>query len=606
MQAAFAQQEPLAMFPEPSSTVPNATATPQRRLLEEVLAPEFLGLRPDPDAPAWQPAKSSVPWSDFLKSPSGNTEDKPDPSNQSQVPSDQRGDSSQKLTGGATLEPALAAVQTTQQSQRSRRSSFTHLEGSQFRKEAIRGVVNPKDIMGPPPIISPETPNEGAVVHCATPSGTDRSSLSKRRAAEEICKSPHRQKNGQEEPVPAARTIKAKEKSSSVRKPDDDLAAIGLPKEQYKPRPSRSRSLKLNEDPIDYSIRPEKVTKGPRRSKTTGGADEATTATTPQKVRQICDMGFTPSTTQRALRQNNGDITQTVDWLIANGVAGEDELAPPRPSKSKGKTKKVSTHPDAPGQHMEATEEAPASEKGGRRVSFSVLAEADVGLAIMSADAPADAVAENTMATAPERKSPSVKVVIPSREQATALRVKEQQPAGMSIASQKRGSVEAARSKAKRRKTTLDQPESTLEGHQMGTPEPPKEKKRGRGRPRKEAKSVESILAEQDEAAPQSKTIHTKAVLQEIQPNVSPIIETSITKKANDQTDAPVAAVEEVLASTPPPKPTTASTEPLRTPDNKTKAANASHSPLSKGKVPYRVGLSKRARIAPLLRTLKK
>ena len=29
-------------------------------------------------------------------------------------------------------------------------------------------------------------------------------------------------------------------------------------------------------------------------------------------------MGFTPSTSETALRQNNGDVTQTVDWLIYN------------------------------------------------------------------------------------------------------------------------------------------------------------------------------------------------------------------------------------------------------------------------------------------------
>jgi hypothetical protein len=61
--------EPMAMFPEPSSTVPNATYT-QQRLLDEVMNPAFLGIEPETDAPPYQPAKSSVPWSDFLNSPS--------------------------------------------------------------------------------------------------------------------------------------------------------------------------------------------------------------------------------------------------------------------------------------------------------------------------------------------------------------------------------------------------------------------------------------------------------------------------------------------------------------------------------------------------------
>jgi hypothetical protein len=69
LQDDYAAHEPMAMFPEPSSTVPNATYT-QQRLLEEVMNPAFLGIEPEADAPPYQPAKSSVPWSDFLNTPS--------------------------------------------------------------------------------------------------------------------------------------------------------------------------------------------------------------------------------------------------------------------------------------------------------------------------------------------------------------------------------------------------------------------------------------------------------------------------------------------------------------------------------------------------------
>ncbi|KAF1347123.1 hypothetical protein BDV97DRAFT_233534 [Delphinella strobiligena] len=51
--------------------------------------------------------------------------------------------------------------------------------------------------------------------------------------------------------------------SSEPPRSDDHL--IGLPKEQYKPRPSRSRSDKVTvELPLDYSTRPEKSTKAKR------------------------------------------------------------------------------------------------------------------------------------------------------------------------------------------------------------------------------------------------------------------------------------------------------------------------------------------------------
>jgi hypothetical protein len=70
----YAHHEPMAMFPEPSSTVPNTTLT-QERLLEEVLAPGF-GIMPEdepeaePTMPRYEPQKSSIPWSDYLKSSS--------------------------------------------------------------------------------------------------------------------------------------------------------------------------------------------------------------------------------------------------------------------------------------------------------------------------------------------------------------------------------------------------------------------------------------------------------------------------------------------------------------------------------------------------------
>ena len=64
---------------------------------------------------------------------------------------------------------------------------------------------------------------------------------------------------------------KSKRKSSLVLSSDDELNVIDQAQEHYKPRPSRSRSLKLTgEDPIDYSMRPEKAAKRTRRTRTAG------------------------------------------------------------------------------------------------------------------------------------------------------------------------------------------------------------------------------------------------------------------------------------------------------------------------------------------------
>jgi hypothetical protein len=101
-------------------------------------------------------------------------------------------------------------------------------------------------------------------------------------------------------PPVAPASGKTEQKPSSVPDSEDDLITMGVQLEQYKPRPSRSRSLKLNmEESIDYSQRPERVAKKTRRTRTTGEAETTSTATTPEKVRQICDMGFTLLSTQK-------------------------------------------------------------------------------------------------------------------------------------------------------------------------------------------------------------------------------------------------------------------------------------------------------------------
>jgi hypothetical protein len=53
-------------------------------------------------------------------------------------------------------------------------------------------------------------------------------------------------------------------------------------------------------------------------------------------------------------------------------------------------------------------------------------------------------------------------------------------------------------------------------------------------------------------------------------------------------------------------QPAARTTTPVQTPRKAPQKGPDKHSPLNSGKVPYRVGLSKRAKIEPLLRILKK
>ncbi|KAF2003313.1 hypothetical protein P154DRAFT_561421 [Amniculicola lignicola CBS 123094] len=492
MREDYVQHEPLAMFPEPSSTVPNATLT-QQRMLEEARAPlrtdiglpEDLVLFHPQDSPVpYQPAKSSIPWSEYLRTPSGNTE-----------PTASR----QEASNHETLN---AIPQSPHPSEDDARIQYELVSSNHPKRDTEVRIV----------IESPDIARRADVKNAS----------------------------------PSPNTVR---QSSPQADSDDELAVIGVRKEQYKPRPSRSRSIKApDEETIDFSVRPERA--GRRRTKRKSGRndlDDPARACTPSKVQQICEMGFTPTITEKALLQSDGDMATAVDWLIANGMSADqqDELAP-----------------------VQTTKQSP-----------------DDDVAVSS----------------------SLKFRPPS---------------------QKTGSITAQARKAKRRKTTLDLPEPTVEPDSALPPtDSSKEKKRGRGRPRKDEKALEvvaeeSVIREADVVPPlgdldeaqnnagvaNSANQKTKdGALQETMPHKP--LATGI-QEPIDQTDQQAGLVlpstAEPPASTPPEKMTAAYIEAKKTREGKAKPANGSHSPLNKGKVPYRVGLSKRARIAPLLRVVKK
>ena len=72
MRDAYVEHDPNAMFPEASSTVPNATLT-QQRMMNGILAPASLGSEVDIERTPFQP-DASIPWSEYLRSPTGTAE----------------------------------------------------------------------------------------------------------------------------------------------------------------------------------------------------------------------------------------------------------------------------------------------------------------------------------------------------------------------------------------------------------------------------------------------------------------------------------------------------------------------------------------------------
>ncbi|KAF2631894.1 hypothetical protein BU25DRAFT_487485 [Macroventuria anomochaeta] len=561
MRGAYAQHNPNAMFPEPSSTVPNATLT-QQRVMEGVLAPALLGSDVDNDRTPIQP-DASIPWSEYLKSPTNSGEQ---PRSSAQEPH------ALQNVSAAISDPSPNEYPAPSGSQRSQQESLM-LVGSPSTQNMSLDMLDAQDIIV---FLSDEAQSEARQPHATSSSTVNGSAPGKA-------------------PSSSRQSHKKRPSPSPGPTSDDDLADLGLPKEQYKPRPGRSRSLKAGrQESIDYSVKHEKATKASRRRKSTPATTSlAKPLSTPDRIQQICEMGFTPSTSARALKQNNGDVTQTVDWLITNRVA-DDELSHASQMSKTGNdqlTANIDIH--------EHNGELQGHHIGARQTVATNIGGTSDAMNHNTASAETDIVALMV-----ELRSPAkVQVLIPAKSPMNTVKT--------SIA------PATSHKKAKRRKTTLDQPEptaadTTVKGAKV-------EKKRGRGRPKKAAKASASMEILQDDEDEGSKEQARGSPLLSIDGNAQPpsvqqqVVEdtaTSISTKSGQSSKSPQPGGATTVATTrsmsePPELPDRPEIEPI-TPERVKKPAPPEQPPNNKGKVPYRVGLSKRARIAPLLRTMKK
>lgn len=303
-------------------------------------------------------------------------------------------------------------------------------------------------------------------------------------------------------------------------------------------------------------------------------------------------MGFTPSTGRRALNQNNGDVTQAVDWLITNKAA-DDELA--------FHTLQMSTNGSRQGIANTAKQEQSlyADRSSAEQiVPTDIAAESEATIHVAASAEP------DIITSAVDPRSPAkVQVVIPAKSP--------------QIAADTSTVAETTRTKAKRRKTTLDDPEPTAKGDIIFGTKP--EKKRGRGRPKKAAKiplPKKTVQNDQKEDPQEQvcgsplQTVDVNSKSATVQHQVIGSTTAGTTKssqgtKTSQSVD--ISSATTTSNSTPerPVLPDRPEVSPI-TPEHVKKAAPHEQPSNNKAKVPYRVGLSKRARIAPLLRTMKK
>jgi hypothetical protein len=448
------------------------------------------------------------------------------------------------------------------------------------------------------------------------------------------------------------RKRKAQEESSEPLNSDD--IAVGLPKERYVPRPSRRRATSVLEEPIDYSVVPEKAAKS-KRSKTMGSSanlpdtqPQLTSNESPQSERKT-NQGKNMEATEASIAQAsksmaNDRLSQTtaqfskscpvveVPTTIETAAADFGEAVPHSATKATSEDKKAIILDDdlafakpAPKKklalkskrsattifedHVEFTGKSRSpslSQQQAMRKSAlkdvkneaSPVKRKRSGKAVVLDDDDEDE-EENV----PVKKKPSRKVALPDDdEDELAFDPQSQdeqadEPPNDPPKKRGRGRPSKSASKANAEATAKSAKQddgAEADGNVQSAPEKPA-KKRGRGRPPKSAASVPMV----DENKGEDDTSNDQT---EHHDDKLPAENSTETPDA-DSTQAKPNSATVIPTPSPEKQP---SVETKAAPDEKIKASPAAHLPIkSSSPAQFRVGLSKKHRIPSLLRVMR-
>ncbi|OAL50828.1 hypothetical protein IQ07DRAFT_439335 [Pyrenochaeta sp. DS3sAY3a] len=554
----YTNNDPMILFPEPSSTIPNATLT-QQRVLERITAPANLSGETEANAARIEQSPvPSLPWSEMMKFPSSCSNGQGVTPHESQVGT------------GLPISTVLNRPfeeRASQRSQKSQRGSSAPQSSKPVNNDMRRGSMK-EDIV---------TRNDQVRVMSLPDTAANMAPQTHQSTTKESLKSPKQPKS----------QIVSGLMSDDDDDDDDDLAATDT-LNAYIPRPSRSRSLQIvAQQPVAHVTTSQRG-RGSKRRKTTCTTDNTVSLTTPQKVELICDMGFSPSTTSRALEQNDGEVTRTVDWLITNNL-GEDELASHHTSKRKRPSRK-----DKPGQvgDVKATPDLTYAQREDHRSATRSMLKSPIEDVAKGATEVQGVANGNVSAIYPEEhlKTPKVQVVIPKKSP-------------YAVDGAKSETREIAIERLEVGSTAIDAPGLEVSLTKPVSVEGVREKKRSRGRPKKTMATAVPAVRVSEDLGRNLQDMHdgeqhhlTKLNSVVSNEHSAPLLD--LTAPNREQQDA----TKERIVPEEKPKLATTTTGKQDIPTKQ-----LSDSPSSKsGKVPYRVGLSRRARIAPLLRVVKK
>ncbi|OCK86459.1 hypothetical protein K432DRAFT_438546 [Lepidopterella palustris CBS 459.81] len=652
----FVQHEPLAMFPSLSSTVPNNTLT-QQRLLEMTLAPTSLNVDPDPMMllPDPEHQQSSIPWSTFLTTPSvhkGSPKNSAETAASPEHHSNGLGKSSingscdildtslgtPKATSALCSQPKLSPITPAK--------SLRRFEHSRATSEAIelpgsQGLSS--DELAPIAGHSLIATKQGGVLkkarqHKRREMDFDIDELSCEASGIVLPEERHqsqpgqsRSERGHDENYTNTQTKRTniKQATASQSLESDDIA-VDFPKENYKPRPSRSRSTRIIEDePIDYSIRPERAARvRAKRSNTVGGSIGRLVPSSSEKIVRICAMGFSSSQARHALEANGGDLELAGNWLLNNITPASQDIASDAitvPKQDEHAIEKGDEHnlanegscrnsPESEEAVIDQTNLAAESAKPSHTDKSYQLLQEEIPVVSDSTVKTAEILTKMFIEDDGNAKSTeSPKITSPDPAMPTITQTKVSQVVNKQCGQFKDADPPVPKSK-RRRTTHFEGLVETADVELELSSEAPK--KRGRGRPRLRPKTPEEIVDvhNDEEEIPDAQPeldAHGSALLEvksnAKQPDIQPFKANGVSTVSGQEQCPPNTLLELGKKISSSPENTTVSNQSMmHTPQKPRTAPIPVHSPINKSKVPLRVGLSKRAKIAPLLRIVKK
>jgi hypothetical protein len=629
LQADFVNHEP-AMFKESGSTIPDNESS-HERMIEQALRSKSAKATSSPGMKLVEsyemPKSSSFPWS---------------ASEQTEAPRSHVARDEQATALGLDAEIKKITAQAQAHAQEVSRSEQASNSTNSMPVNEDFVLPGPATAVMIAPATHNESPQSSPIVQIKPVEVTVPQLAEPAVAPAEETKKPSR-----------GRKRKVQDESSEPLNSDD--IAVGLPKERYKPRPSRIRATEAVEEPIDFGVIPEKAAKS-KRSKTMGNSaklsdtqlptnDEQSLPTTEPKAKPSESLDAVesgtpltsksstndplsltatqlykpspvvevPATVETKPSQSKEATSQTVAEVLQNDkkTKPNDDFAFAKPApkrKPASKSKRSSTtifedHVDFTGKSKSPS----LSQQQALRQSAltDVKNEASPvkrkrgGKAVISDD---DDEEEEEVLPAKSKRGRKVVLQDDDDEDELAYDPKKQDEQVDELADEppkKRGrgrppktpSKPNADAPAKSAKQTSHEDAGEIDP--TAPEEPPK--KRGRGRPPKSAATVP------DKDGSKNKEDANEDSVEPHEGRVS--VKESIETPAEDSSIPFKTSATEIPTPSPEKQP---STETKAASSKTTKASPVAHSPIkSSSPAAYRVGLSKKHRIPSLLRVMR-